>query len=750
MTLTFYKTGFDVTKNGVYEHLIDYIGDGWFGDYVLKMEYKHIDPALSVTVKLPINSHQFTKKNIGDYCVAVDESGAVYLYYVMNCQWKGSETLLVTLGLDTLNTFWDGIQSGLTDETHITRRFKDRFYVSKSTDEVAYPQIDRKDEDFGTVPMVCSSRTAVNPSSSVKRWTLVYRTDYEQTSENLAQNPVSCFAIPSAQTPITATSGTVTWSAGLFTTHKVFFLGANLLDEGDSFACSFYVDGTKQEISFDRSSMDYTEDDRDVAVAIVWSEDYKKWYVKRIHHSGDSDGMVQIYELTGDIVFGQCKRLYEQDPDTDTLIETYKLGQFYQKADWTNPYTLNASQSSTSLISFTEWYKTNKTDARLIKIRELPYAPFEERYKPNGTLVMPSGWSVFGNVLKFTGTAFGNNFLANTAGHPIATLKQADVADGDHDISRETKLYNSAYYGDKLVYDTASWVAKWENFNGGKLTRDTLQLSINYAVSDGMDNGQMWSIYGIGSSGTSFAYDTDYGWALVAEKNTDIPYYNNEYLNYLRYGKNIDEKAANLNIASSVVSGIGSAASTVASFAFSGATVGSAGGPFGASSGAVMGAIVGLAATTMSVAKTVSTAYDAINSKIDAYTHQASSVSGTSDLSLFRLYAGNKLVNIVYEPYPEIRQMLYDYFRLYGYADDEYAIPTSTRRWVDYFKCEPVFSGDLLWNDFLDDIKARMSIGFRVYHYVGWGQSQANRKPYDLRQAKENWETSMWEWAGND
>lgn len=213
---------------------------------------------------------------------------------------------------------------------------------------------------------------------------------------------------------------------------------------------------------------------------------------------------------------------------------------------------------------------------------------------------------------------------------------------------------------------------------------------MNYAVSDGLDNGLLFKV------NTAFDQDTDFGNYLICSKNTDIPYYTNDYLNYIRFGKAVDEKAAGLNIASSVVSGVGSAASTVASFAFSGATVGSAGGPFGAGAGAVLGAIVGLATTAMSVAKTCSTAYDTINSKIDAYTHQASSVNGTSDLSLFKIYGGNKLINMLYQPYPEIKQMLYDYFRLYGYADDEYAIPTSTRRWVDYFKCEPAFSGDMI------------------------------------------------------
>ena len=105
MTLTFYKTGFDVSKNGVYEHLETYIQDAWFGDPTLEIEYKHLDPALNQQIKLPISSHQFTKKALGDYCRAVDDDGTIYYYYVMNASWKGKETLLVTLSLDTLTTF---------------------------------------------------------------------------------------------------------------------------------------------------------------------------------------------------------------------------------------------------------------------------------------------------------------------------------------------------------------------------------------------------------------------------------------------------------------------------------------------------------------------------------------------------------------------------------------------------------------------------------------------------------------------
>lgn len=120
-----------------------------------------------------------------------------------------------------------------------------------------------------------------------------------------------------------------------------------------------------------------------------------------------------------------------------------------------------------------------------------------------------------------------------------------------------------------------------------------------------------------------------------------------------------------------------------------------------------------------------------MNSKIDAYQHQASSVAGNSDVSLLNMYSGNTLRVVTYEPIDTFEEMLYQYFRLYGYATDEYAIPNfATRHWIDYIQCEPAFSGDMLWNDFKDDIASRMQLGFRVFHQ--------NDLTYDLTCSKGN------------
>ncbi len=716
MTLTFYHTPFDVTKNGIYEDLDTFLEKLTITG---KTEYKHIDPALSVTVKLPVSSHQKTKDFVGDYCKAEDDDGTIYYYYVMNSQWKGKETLLVTLGLDTLNTFKTQIDGSITSETHITRQFKNRWGkrgVASSRYNI-WPIIDRREEEFSVVPMIRKSVETVNPSASTRKWTLVYVTRYDQSETNLAENPVDCYAYPSASVNIsTSRMGDVTWGSDYWGSNYAWALSSS-----ESGGAQITIGGLTFSVGAQSPSAA-------TSFWLIFSATYKKFYLKRflINYNAEKPTWL-FYETEGDsVTFNNCAKIYRQDFDYADGLKDSNEAKWPREGtmDLSQPVEINAGASYTSLIDFGTWYESNKTDGRLIKIRELPYAPFDETYT-DGVLNVPSGWEISGNRLKFTGTTFGIRTLASTS-TSIAIPTAADIVDKEPDMSLETKLYNSSFRTDKLVYDTNAWVAKWENATSHL---KGLNLDIKYAVSDGMDNGSLFQIT------TPFEYDSDFGDVLTIDKSTDKPYYTNEYLNYLRYGKAVDEKSVNFSAASTVVSSVGSIASTIASTAFGFATANLA----TAGVGAAIGAAVGVVTAAMSIAKTASTAYDSINAKIDAYTHQASSVSGTSDVSLFNIYSGNKLLEMHYEPRDEIKQMLFDYFRLYGYADDVYEKPTCTRRYVDYFKCEPVFSRDFLWDEFKDDIKQRMQIGYRVFHLVD--------NSYDLTFSKENWETSLWDWA---
>lgn len=86
MKLKFYKTGFKLEQNGVYEELATYLSTltpkHSFTD-VKSFGYFHLDE----TVKLPLDSHafSFTGADLGDYCVAIDDAAeypATYYYFV--------------------------------------------------------------------------------------------------------------------------------------------------------------------------------------------------------------------------------------------------------------------------------------------------------------------------------------------------------------------------------------------------------------------------------------------------------------------------------------------------------------------------------------------------------------------------------------------------------------------------------------------------------------------------------------------
>lgn len=727
MILTFYSTGFDVSKNGIYESIEAYLQS--LTPTLSISDYKHIDPSLNVSVKLPVESRNFLKSKIGDYCRAQD-NGGTYYYYVMGCDWKGKETVAVSLALDTLNTFALRIKECITAETHVSRKFKNRYGCRGSSPSrgTLWPVIDRTPEEFSTMPMERKSVTAINPTASERKWTLVYLTEYTSDTE-LKNNPVTCRIFPSsAVTVATGTSGSVTWSSSHFSSNRAFAFSSSDNPEG----VALTIGSTTITTSSWKETLSWS-------IYVLWSATYSKYYIKRIvsnYNAGTGTPVSTFSEWEGtSITFSKAGEIYEQEFDYADGLNSSTSKEAYPQAgklDYSRPVQLNAGATYSALTAFSSWYALNKTDARIIKIRELPYAPFNEAYDSSGQLTIPTGWIVEDGWLKFTGTSFGARSLATRA-LTMPTITADDIVESEPSIDRETKLYNSAFYSDKLVYDTASWVAEWENYHGssygaGAILNGSMNVAIEYAVSDGMDNGSLFHVT------NKFEYGTDFGEYMVVDKSTDKPYFTSDYLNYLRFGKAVDEKAVGFNVASAAVSGVGGIATTAASLAFGASAAGFSGG-----AGAVIGAVVGTALAAISLSKTAATAWDGINSKIDTYTHQASSVSGTSDVSLFNVYSGNKLLNIIYQPRDEIRKMLFNYFRLYGYANDSYEIPTSTRRWVDYFKCEPVFQGDLLWNEFKDDIIQRMQVGYRVFHWVDG--------TYDLTLSKENWETKLWDWA---
>lgn len=746
---------FDQSKNGVYENMYAYMNSH---TPTYSTEYKFIKPQLQITLKLPLNSHMDIYQ-LGNYCVQTvtmptditsDEKWSgqqYYFYYVKDVTWKALMTVEVTLVMDTLTClgYMSKIENRLSETSHITRKFKDRWKWS-DTDSKFIPLVDDYDEGFGTLPMRKNDELAVygvvrdkdwNPgwsplpseTATTCRWYLVYRSQYTD-EDNIKNNPVDALLFPSVAIWVASgKTGSVAWEPSMIPLNTRYIL-TDKRNHGQTVTITDTSAGT---VTLTLGNTYSSTSDATLEALGIW----------RI--ASNPDKFIVMYRsskgTTGSYTQGQAVEF----KDVDTIYKQTTV----DFDDWTwddleyyTPVEINAGQPYTKLSSFDDWYKTNKTDGRLVKIREIPYPPFTPVIDSARNLTIPSDWKINSDLgLTFTGTSFDYDKLGATCFNLFTIDKQYVLDNTAPSIEFETKLsYNSQFVTYKFVYDSNAFALELERFEDAQTNGLNKAIyDIYYYVSDGMDDGMMWQF------DIPQRIDTDFGKYMYVSKVTDVPYYNSEYLNYLRYGKDVDERNAATTVAGAIVSGAGSILSGVASGAFAGAAItGATGG-----GGAILAGAITAATSIISLTNTCISARDTINSKIDQYTHQAATVSAGSDISLFRRYGMNKLLWMQYQPMPEIKEAIYQYLRLYGYACDEYARPVRSRKYVDYFKGEFEFvsATQRSWEkDILEDAKARMDAGFRIFHPY---DDENDKTTWDTSLSKENWETSVWEKANS-
>ena len=714
MNLTFYNTGFRPEYNGVYEEIETYLSTL---TPTYSTEYKFIDPALNVVIKIDASSHQFDTRNIGNFVRATDGSN-IWYYFVMNCQWRGKETLLLELGLDTLNTFWKELK--FSNESHITRRYKDRFIEDHQGRGI--PVVDAYPEEISTPPQIRTSKKVIGDP---EKWYLIYKTDYVQTSE-LSENPVSCYTCAETeQTIATQNVGTVSWPAASMASNVWYALYGQACA---GFTVKFAGQNFNIKTVAGRENYLYFYKESNTAIKLV--------YVEFPVNPQYGDMVIQEYSA-GTIEFLTATFVYMQQSNHPTKpTNATEAGKILAGLDNSTQVWLMAGTQYTNLSAFSDWYNHNKTDSRIVRIIQLPYAPFQKETTTDGRLVIPDGWTPEDALLKLANPniEFRHTIATETVQIPELDIEDFTPQHAPLGATYEPKLYNSAFSSFKFMYDSNVYVFNPEE-NPDPVGFPN-SATITFHASTTLDNT------------LAFEFDTylnqtqDYGEFLISNRSNSIPYYTNDYLHYLRFGKAVDERQAGFNIAGAAVRGLGGTLSTAASIAGGiglaigkGAAVG--GGALGVA-GAIAGGVIGLVSTAVGISQTNANARDSINSKIDQYTHQASNVNGTSDVSIFDIYGKNKLLYVTYSPREEFKNAIYDYFRYYGYACDEYGDIKQmyTRVYSDYFVVEPVFEDALLWTPYKDDISARLKFGIRVYHY---------KNGYDFKLAYENWEKAIYD-----
>lgn len=367
----------------------------------------------------------------------------------------------------------------------------------------------------------------------------------------------------------------------------------------------------------------------------------------------------------------------------------------------------------------------DRTDSSIMKIIKLPYPPCDVYYST--TYSFDSTKFIYDyDMHMMKAVSLDTEFLSTLTNINLSNDLSYTVSNTGYnkakDINLESKLYNSAFFTEKFMYDQFSKEILLERWNKNATGS---QLALNNVIFKPSNNIQSKFLFKITSS--NYNEIDDYSEYMTIDRNNEVSLFNNDYLNYMRTGYNYDIAEKNRrNTASWLTTGIGIAA-------------GIAGVAAGAFTGGVSAA-AGISLLASSVTSAVSNinqsiqAESAIANKREQLAAQSGSVTA-SDINLMTYYTTNRLQKVSYKPTEVIRKQIYNLFYLTGYKDNTYAKPEFyTRIYFDFLQCVPDFK-KADWKYpmvYLDDITARLETGITIFH--------AHNGQYDFEQQYENYE----------
>ena len=221
----------------------------------------------------------------------------------------------------------------------------------------------------------------------------------------------------------------------------------------------------------------------------------------------------------------------------------------------------------------------------------------------------------------------------------------------------------------------------------------------------------------------SYAYKSEFGGLpnvesdfIISDMDNEIPVYNSDYINYMKNGYNYDKES----IARQTTKGAVGIATGIG-----GAALGAAlGGPVGAAAIVSMGASAINQMNSLIISKIQAEANLAY--KVNSYKNSKTAVSAISDLELRHEYEADALYFRKYHVSSSLKNLIYDYWRLFGYKYNEYGNPytlvnANKRYWYNYIKLGSVeFKPEFIkkyskYSDIMDDYKNKLLEGITIY-----------------------------------
>lgn len=712
-TLKFYTTNITPEKNCKVDDLANYLetcNQMTIGNF----QYSKIK--LDDTIKIDWNQNELPNFPFNYLSIkkSDDINNKTYYYFVLNSNWKSENTVELQISLDTINTFWNELS--WTAKTNITRQHKDRF-LQKVRDTSGTTRFQRiiDDYDEGITPVkFLTSEKKINDIGVDLDWYLIYKTN------PTAENTLECYCCASQTLKFHSDS-----AKGIYA-EQIQNIGDSVYFSTTDNPDFYYHKGQSDERHF------YQGGQLRAALLIKTADGMDLFQVTTagiptqwVKHIAKSTVIFEDYQLSG-TYFTPAEVIY---PPTQ---EYYNFSILEQKA---------AAESNKFNIgdAYIESIDTlDRTDTKLVKVIKMPYASFELTKDTDGNYIVPAGYIISEGRLKLNNlnTEFLNKLNQDTFTELQITLTN-DYIDSKpvHDITMESKLFNSNFYGIRYYYDNFEKEYLFERFKAKPSNTSNIYATIKFKQSNNISSN---SLFDFEFTNADYNEPTVYSRYMMVNRSQELSLYTNDYLNYIRNGYNYDKKLKasqnQANWTGFALSTAGAAASFIAAAAGGPAAIG-------------VGIAAGISFATGAVANLTNTIVTqqqsevSLAQKLEDEKRKASSVSNMDDTNLLAYYNGNRLISTREQCTEAMKKAIYNLFRLTGYSCNDYQIPSfNTREWYNFIQCKAVFD-ESNWRygqDFLNDIKSRFETGITVYHKVD--------NDYDWNQEKENFES----WLANN
>ena len=698
-TLTLYmNSGMKQENNYIVEYIGQYLRMNAEGSRVIE-NFQYIkNPASSQAFKVNIPQDGYNS-SVVDYASLLQD-GDMYYYFIVDAKWTSQDCLTLVAVLDTLNTFQD--QYSLTDRSNIERQHVDRVKLigerptGDSINEVVTNIISPTKEELQ--PELLMTRQEVLsgdlPVDSRYTWYLIYQTNTSSGNPEIlmcADKDINV-GTESGTTEYIVTAADL---KGGLPARMVFGKFRAIINTDESETID--MNGSLS-ISIDPGSTDN--------LSITYMPYEGLGYIPerrtgRVKIQLDGTTSLKVYNTSGP-----------------------NFNQPYVEENFS--YTLIGRAVCTSIDTI------DRTMSNLYKVIECPYCPLNLQVTNGAITGIPQGWKYdqSQNKLSCDNLSYEfpervawteENVMNLVAGQVIKAQRsklsqysRKDHQDGVEGNVVDPKTYISTLRSYNFVYDAVTWSLIPEDLVIPNNSARPDLIKVYYKQSNNI------------SSDCGFRFDIPeftmrhrqyFDQYMFSARSNELPLYSSDWINYQRNGYNYDKKANALRTWSDMVGAIAGVAGgglssigQIASFqnrpeieslkeqyrqgTLWGSDFDNETRKYIANriSKYRLPTTLGIIGTGVNVAAGITNATlshyqreNALEQKINECKNRAFSVSSTGNHDLFKWYSGNKVILFEFEPREEVRELINDFFSLYGYAQGYYMVPDlDSRLWFNY------------------------------------------------------------------